>query len=353
MTHNNIAKTLTSALLLSATCIAQAQHSWGIATLAATQDNMTYSEYRCQPEKGTNGIEYQRIYDESCNTRHEYYNPIRLQYGYRLADQRIYVYDYTNNTERIAFDFTIKAGDSFSTYNGMSWTVDEAKDTLVNMSYNEEGDCSIKRLLKVHSTDGKYHDEWLEDFGSFMNHFMILPMNEAQRSYTLWMEYEEGHYIAREISAYPFFTHSSMMPEHNTGYDAPYVNWSYKEGTLIADVVRWSDISREYFCFLLKGDDINLSYIWRLHPGYETCVVVLRKDCFRFEGMPSPSHSSTYSLKSSAAYDPFKGISTGIEKVHTINGNPAELNISDLQGRWLPTKHNGINVTKGRKTLVK
>ena len=104
-----------------------AQQSWAIVSLESNQDTPKVAEYHSLPRKGANGIEYMRIYDDSYRFRHEVYNPVETPYGYRMADHRIYVYDYDQNEERVAFDFTLNAGDTFTTYNGMEWVVEEAR----------------------------------------------------------------------------------------------------------------------------------------------------------------------------------------------------------------------------------
>lgn len=87
-----------------------------------------------------------------------------------MADKK-YIYNYENHKEAIGFDFNLSVGDCFTTLNGMQWEIVSARDTLVNVSVLGTGECVSKRLLSVRTLDGKTTDKWLEDFGSFNNHF--------------------------------------------------------------------------------------------------------------------------------------------------------------------------------------
>lgn len=122
---------------------------WAMATIEEGKSMPTLTWYICAPQKGANGVKYQRIYDASCHIDHIYQAPKTLPYGFRLADKSIYIYDFDSKEERLAFDFTLSVGDRFTTYNGMEWLVDAVGDTLVNLSYKEEGKPSSKRLAMV------------------------------------------------------------------------------------------------------------------------------------------------------------------------------------------------------------
>lgn len=106
-------------LMVSNALWAQSEYCWAMAVMKQGQDKPTIIEYHCQIETAANGIEYHRIYDYSYLFKPEPYNPIKLQYGYRMADRKIFIYDFDTNEERQAFDFTLSPGDRFTTYNGM------------------------------------------------------------------------------------------------------------------------------------------------------------------------------------------------------------------------------------------
>ncbi len=165
-----------------------AQQYWAMAVLEKGKESPTILEYHSYVETLENGTEYYRIYDHSF--RNGQYNHVKLQYGYRLADKQILVYDFESQEETLAFDFNLAVGEHFTTYNGVEWIVEEAKDTLVNTSFCGKGESVTKKLLTVRSLDGTLRDQWLEDFGSFTNHFMINSMDNVVFSQTLWMEYD-------------------------------------------------------------------------------------------------------------------------------------------------------------------
>ena len=276
MKTNCMLKIQVFALVLINAAVMRAQHSWAMATLKAGESAPSITEYHCLPEKASNGVDYYRMYDWGFQIRQEYYNPVKLQYGYRMEDKRIFVYDFEKEEECLAFDFTLAAGDRFATYNGMEWTIEAAADTLVNTSYMGMGENCTKRLLKVRSVDGKYSDQWLEDFGSFSNHFMILPMNETLQTQTLWMEYEEGQYLTREISLDPLFAHDSGAPRDESGaFNGLFVNCTYKDGTLVVEDERYRSPNREYTCFYRVDDDLYCAYVWNLNPATDAETIGL------------------------------------------------------------------------------
>lgn len=335
--------------LLSAISIdLNAQQSWAMALIENGMTSPTIVEYHSIEEKVENGTVYFRIYDDGYRFRNEPYNPTKLQYGYRISDKEIYIYDFENQKESIAFNFNLSEGDHFTTFNGMEWVVESAKDTLVNMSFRGNGESTTKRLLSVKTVDGKFQDKWLEDFGSFSNHFMINSLENTTFSQTLWMEYEMGEYIAREISADPFFTHDSgwIDGSYDVGEETttPSTKCSYENGKLvIEDIQEWYD-HREYTCFYRDGDNINKFYGWELEPQVDGEEYSFRKDVITLNGLPSPT--------------------TGQYIVH-MNGNDFSTNVGsvrndkhssnvvyDIQGRKLGSEPAKGLIIKDKKCIL-
>lgn len=186
-----------------------AQQYWSLAVWEKGNDKPTIMEYHSVAETAENSVEYYRIFDDSYRFRNEANNPVKLRYGYRWADKRMFVYDFESHKETLAFDFNLSVGDHFTTFNGIEWIVEMAKDTLVNISFKGKGKSVAKKILTVVSLDGTQNDQWLEDFGSFANHFMINSMENVECSQALWMEYGMGEYLAREISTGRFYAHDS------------------------------------------------------------------------------------------------------------------------------------------------
>ena len=116
-----------------------AQHHWALAILQKGKEKPTIMEYHSVIETAENGIEYHRIFDDGYRFRNETYNPIKLQYGYRWADKQMYIYDYNNHKESLAFDFNLTSGDHFTSFNGLEWEIETVKDTPVNMSFQGKG----------------------------------------------------------------------------------------------------------------------------------------------------------------------------------------------------------------------
>ena len=340
--------TFVIALLLLIVLTANAQQQWALAVIKNGDDNPTFVEYHSIPEKGNDGTEYLRIYDDGFRFRGESYNPVRLQYGYRLSDKQIYIYDFDSQKESLAFDFNLSIGDQFTTFNGIEWVVDEVKDTLVNISFCRKGECVLKRLLAVRTLDGTMSDQWLEDFGSFYNHFMIKSLDGIKYSQTLWMEYEMGEYLAREINADPLFCHDSgWMDGTDNGdiSDVPDTRCTYENGLLKFENVQWWWDHRDYTCFYRKGDDIYKLYSWEFEPHVESGASSLQKDVIIFENLPTPS-SCQYTLHIDNDEYP-----TSIRNVtmHPVTSK----GIYDMQGRQL-TKHpvQGVYVEEGKKKFA-
>ena len=71
-----------------------AQHHWAMAFAEKGQETPTIMEYHSTQETAENGIVYHRIFDDSFLIRGEAYNPVKLQYGYRWTDKKMFVYDF-------------------------------------------------------------------------------------------------------------------------------------------------------------------------------------------------------------------------------------------------------------------
>ena len=348
MKQDYIINAFVSALILINASVMSAQNSWAMAILEEGKSWPSFSEYRCSTETGTNGKDYQRIYDWGFRIRNEYYNPIQLPYGYRMSDRCIFIYDFEKNEERLAFDFTLSVDDHITTYNGIEWEVDEAKDSLVNTSYQGKGESTIKRLLKVHSIDGRYTDQWLEDFGSMTNHFMILPIEKSAQIWTLWMEYDEGHYLVREISSDPLFTYDSGTPERGTDSDEGEltITCKYNDGNLLIEYAGYHSPNRQFTCFYRVADDFYSAFVWELNPATSLAYVVWHQYTALFEGLPVPQ-SGNYIVHLNKKDRPLDITSAPI-----VHRTFAPRTYYDLSGRRLATPPtHGIYILNGKKVV--
>ena len=318
-----------------------AQHCWAMAVLEKGKESPTILTYRCHnvAETAENGTEYYRING--------------LKYGYRLADKQIFVYDFESQEETLAFDFNLAVGEHFTTYNGVEWIVEEAKDTLVNTSFCGKGESVTKKLLTVRSLDGTLRDQWLEDFGSFTNHFMINSMDNVVFSQTLWMEYDYGEYLAREISEGPgpIYGHDSGWLD--AAFDAtvmPSTFCTYSNGKLrIEDVQLWYE-HRHYVCFYRDGDKIQQVYSWELTPHVDSGNSALRRDVITFNGLPEPESGKYTIILGDNEY------TTGVSSISSVRTDSQKRGYTyDLQGRRVDSKNagQGIYIKDGKKVLVK
>lgn len=329
----------------------RAQNMWSMAVLNKGEESPTIFIFHGMEEKAENGKEYLRIFDDSYQFRNAPYEPVKLPFGYRMADKKIYIYDYDAKKEVVAFDFTLSVGDHFTTCNGMQWEVLSAKDTMVNVS---ESDCGLgesvsKRLLSVRTLDGTMTDQWLEDFGSFANHFMVRSMDNIGFSHTLWMEYGYGEYLARDICADPFYSHDSgwLASRCEGGEEDSYAKCYLENGNVVFENVQWAWEHRDYSCFYRKGDDIYQLYGWELAPYVDDGDQALRKDVFTFKGLPTPA-SGAYTLH--VDNDTY---STGIRPA-IISPKHTQHHIYDLQGRRLSGKPaQGVYIKDGKKYRAK
>ena len=323
---------------------------WAMAVLEKGKDEPAILMYSSPVETAENGMEYHRIVDESWINRNESYNPIKLQYGYRTADKKIFIYDFENKKETLAFDFNISEGDHFTTFNGMEWEVVAVKDTTIDTTipnHTMTGSVSSKKILTVKTLDGKFSDQWLEDFGSFANHLMIRSLEDFDFSQTLWMEYDMGAYLAREINADPFFTHDTGWMISDDGFhEGAYTKCKYENGNVVfEDVSHYPWEHRVYSVFFRKGDDIYRINMLEFEPHYDSASSDLRKDVTTFKGLPAPA---------SGKYTVHLGNSSYTTGITGINKDSQQKNNSyDLQGRAVNSPTNGIYINNGRKAIVK
>lgn len=321
-----------------------AQQNWALAVWEKGEDKPTIMEYHSAAETVENGIEYYRIFDDSYRFRNEAYNPVKLQYGYRWADNQMFVYDFESKKEILAFDFNLAVGDHFTTFNGVEWIVEVVKDTLVNISFQGKGESVAKKLMTVRTLDGTLHDQWLQDFGSFTNHFMISSMKNVESSQTLWMEYSMGEYLAREITTDPIYAHDSGWMDGT--YDAsvmPHTVCTYHDnGQLkIEDVQLWYD-HRHYICFYRDGDNIQEVYRWEMEPHIDSGNLALRRDVIPFDGLPKPE---------SGKYTVHLGDNVYTTSISSIRSNSQISGYTyDLQGRRFGSNAaHGIYIKEGKK----
>ena len=329
---------------------AQAYNVWAMAVMEKGQEQPAILMYTSPVETAENGLEYHRItYRNRQDSNGEnVYTTVKLQYGYRTADKKIFIYDFENKKETLAFDFNISEGERFTTFNGMEWEVVAVKDTTVDTTgpYAFGGSVSSKKLLTVKTLDGKLSDQWLEDFGSFANHLMIRSLENVEYSQTLWMEYDMGEYVAREINADPFFTHDTGWMISDDGFhEGACTKCNFENGNVVfEDVSLYPWEHRAYSVFYRKGDDIYRISMLEFEPQMDGNSA-LRKDVSTFKGLPAPVSGKYTVHLGNSSYT--TGI-TGINKVSQQKNNSY-----DLQGRAVNSPTNGIYINNGRKAIVK
>ena len=339
---------LVIALLWAWPQLVPAQHRWALAVLDKNEGNLSVIEYHGLAERAANGMEYYRIFDDSYIFHREASGPVKLRYGYRLSGKRIYLYDFESQNETVAFDFSLSPGDVFTTFNGMEWRVESTKDTLVNMSFCGTGECVSKRLLSVRTLDGSMSDQWLEDFGSFANHFMVNSMENVRCSQTLWVEYGMGEYIARQISADPIYAHDSGWMDRIYGDDpgAEFTTCRFDNGQVVFESAQWWYEHRDYTCFYRTDNVISEIYSCEMNPQVDGGTLALRKDMIVFDGLPAPS-SGSYTVHVDG-----ESFNTGI--VHVSTPILSETRCHDILGRALPQgMAKGVYIRGGRKFLAK
>ena len=334
------------------------QNYWALAILEKWSEEPTIMQYHSEVETAENGIEYHRIIDDSSIFRHDkLYNPVQLQYGYRWVDKQLHIYDFEKQKETVAFDFNLSPGDHFTTFNGIEWTVEAAKDTLVNTSFCCQGEAVSKRLLTVKSSDGLLTDQWLEDFGSFTDIFMMNDLENIVCSQSLWMEYDYGEYLAREISAVPLFAHDTGWLDGS--YDDPPVNEGYtncyiEHGNVVFEDVQFWYAHRSYSLYYRNEDDIYNVYTWELEPLVDGGDLALIRDVVTFKGLPTPA-SGQYTIH----IGNHEYIASSVDDIVTntidiVTNTQHEDHFYDLQGRRLDSKPTqGFYIRNGEKIYAK
>lgn len=320
--------------------------SWVIAFVGESDNDIDLYYCYSTAEVGANDKMYGRItYLTEINPFSAY---IKTSYGLRHENKCIYVYDYEKNTETLAFDFNLSVGDRFTTYNGMKWIVEEARDTLIkDPVYGGSTIDAMRRLLKVRSEDGMICDTWLEGFGSFKNHLMIVPMTAENIRETLW-QYDYDFYIAREISCDPIYTYDAgwlggTFDEGDCRHDTTMV---YNNGVLTIDVYVYRWPSRYYRCFFRDGNDIYSVKAWEFQPHIDYGNRMYYTDTFSFPGLPETDEGYRVHWGN--------GVVTGIKEVPADGAKRVEGGIYDLQGRKLPREpRKGIYIKDGKVTAGK
>lgn len=333
-------------------------NSWAMAVVEKGKEEPAILWYTGPVETAENGLEYHRItYRNRQDSNGEnVYTTVKLQYGYRMADKKFFIYDFENKKETLAFDFNISEGERFTTFNGMEWEVVAVKDTTIDTTgpYVFGGSVSSKKLLTVKTLDGKLSDQWLEDFGSFANHLMINSLENIDYSQTLWMQYDDiGVYVAREINADPFFTHDTGWMEGTFLPEEPnlggYTKCELKDGNVVFEDAQYMWEHRAYSVFYRKGDDIYRLASWELEPQVDGGNSALRKDVTTFKGLPAPVSGKYTVHLGNSSYT--TGTTTGITDISKVSQQ--KHNSYDLQGRAINSPTNGIYINNGRKAIVK
>ena len=325
-----------------------AQQNWALTVWKKGKEKPTILEFHSVAETVESAMEYYRIFDDSYRFRNGAYNPVKLQYGYRWADKRMFVYDFESKKETLAFDFNLAVGDHFTTFNGIEWIVKAVKDTLVNISFQGKGESVVKKLLTVRTLDDTLYDQWLEDFGSFTNHFMISSMENVECSQTLWMEYDMGEYLTREITTGPIYAHDSGWLDGTFEASVmPYTVCTYYDnGQLKIENVQWWYEHRDYSCFYRDGDVIQELYRWELEPHIDIENSALRRDVVIFDGLSEPE-SGKYTIHMGN-----KEYTTDISSIRNCSQN--NVYTYDLQGRRVESKAaKGIYICGGKKVYAK
>ena len=330
---------------------AEVYHRWAMAVLERGSETPTLLQFHSDVETAENGIKYYRIIDDSSIFHYgEPYNPVKLQYGYRWTDKQLYIYDFDSQQETLAFDFSLSPGDHFMTFNGIEWTIEAATDTLVNISYLGEGEPVSKRLLTVKTSDGLLTDQWLEDFGSFTDIFMMNDLENIVCSQSLWMEYAYGEYLAREIYADPLYAHDTGWldavyddSENENNYTHCYI----EDGNVIFENILLCYEHRDFSLYYRDGDDIYHVYTWEFEPHIDGGDLALRRDVVTFMGLPTPA-SGKYTIHiGDNEY-------TTSSVIEIVTNTQPEDHYYDLQGRRLDSKPtHGFYIRNGKKIYAK
>ena len=326
------------------------EYAWAIATFDGEKEPEVI-EYFGENEKGTNGLEYLRIFRRNSDGKRYRYNE-KLSYGLRWSDKNIYIYDFNRNEERLAFDFSLSAGNCFTTYNGVEWIVESVKDTLVNISFMGEGALSKKKLLNVCSLDGCFRDKWLEEYGSLSNHMMIFPLNEKRKYKMLWIAHKVGHNLIKTLASDPFYTLDTGYSEDYDLYSGKEIfTCSYENGRLNVDF-ECRTSNRLYYLLYRKNDDFHVVYSHELSPATD-CDEGGVKGSFVLTGVPAPQ-CGKYTMHMTSAGGSQNDATEIRDWKNGMSGMPEKVSVYDAQGRKQAISNKGgINIIGGQKVYMK
>lgn len=116
--------------------------------------------------------EYKQITNERTKTINvisycELKGQLTKTYYCRYADNKLYRYIPADNSEYVAFDFSLNPGDIFSLKDGRKVRVEEVSDTIFKDTHEETYEYGPYKLLRVVNVDNEgEQDLWLEGFGS-------------------------------------------------------------------------------------------------------------------------------------------------------------------------------------------
>ena len=171
----------------------------------------------------------------------------------------------------------------------------------------------------------------------------------TEYSQTLWMEYDFGEYLAREINADPIYAHDSGWMDGHHNHDQEdqeeITNCYLENGRVVFESVQWRWDHREYSCFYRDGDDIYRVYWVNLDPLVDGGTSTLLKDVATFKGLPEPT-SGKYKVH--VGDDVY---STGINNVRIPSQSEGE--IYDSQGRKLSSEPSQGLYIKDRQKVYK
>ena len=133
-----------------------------------------------------------------------------LAYGYRHADDKIYVYNFETDTESIAYDFTLQPGDEWTTPDGISWKVVGRRTELFESKFDYVLDYRNEHtVLSVQSADGEMTDEWVEYIGAIYHPLQAWGWSDVKYVHTAFFNFDEsgGLLVCFPFSEDPVYGH--------------------------------------------------------------------------------------------------------------------------------------------------